>query len=213
MSLPGGILNDPRWIAIGEDLQALPGALLYAFEPGGSFSTPKPLYTTSALTIELTNPVEADADGRFPAMYLDIGGYDLILKDANDVQIWSCRNVEDIGQSFLSELGSYLAEGRSSLSSGDTILSSDLSVTVDGTGGPDPCIINAQPVADRTEELVIQNRGDVDVAFTPAGSETVNGVAAVFTIPAGTTPNWPTLVVRPRQADTDYLVVSASFFS
>lgn len=212
-ALPGAVLWNPRWQARNDDDEPLPGAKLYAWETGGTFSTPQALYSDVDLEVPLSNPVEADEGGFFPEMFMLPEGYDLSLFDADDNPIRTAINVEDIGQAFLSSLGAYQAEGRRDLEDGDTILDSDLLVTVDGTGGPDPCVINLQPVADRTEQLVIMNVGDVDVEITPDGSEMVNFVAAAFVLPAGTTPNWPSVTLLPSVDDSSYLVVSAPFVS
>lgn len=45
-----------------------PGALLWWYESGGT--TPADTYTTPALDVENSNPVEADGEGRFPAIWL-----------------------------------------------------------------------------------------------------------------------------------------------
>lgn len=48
----------------------------------GGTTTPVNTFTTSALDVENSNPVEADADGRFPAIWLAPGTYKYILTDA-----------------------------------------------------------------------------------------------------------------------------------
>lgn len=209
MALPGGILFDPRWIAFDADGAILPGALLASYETGGTFSTPQFLYSDSDLTTPLTNPVEADTDGRFPAMYLLPTGYDLRLSDADGNTIWSCENVEDIGQAFLSDLGAELATGSRDVTSGYTITDTDNLVTVDSTGGADPCIINLQPAADRGFPLTIKNNGTVALAVTPDGVETIDGVTGAFTVPAASSPTFPSILLAPDPDGTGYWILSA----
>lgn len=64
-------------------LSVVPGAQLFFYETGGT--TLAPVYTTDALTTELTNPVEANAAGVWPSIYLDTDNYTYrsVLKDAD----------------------------------------------------------------------------------------------------------------------------------
>ncbi len=68
-------------------LQVVPGAKLYFYETGGT--TLAPIYTTDALTTELANPVEANAAGVWPNIYLDTGNYTyrVVMKDADGVTL------------------------------------------------------------------------------------------------------------------------------
>lgn len=209
MSLPGGVLCNVRWQAFDADGAILPNAQLFSYETGSTFSTPQFLYSDSDLTTPLTNPVVADTDGRFPEMFLLPTGYDLRLKDENDVTIWSAVDVEDIGQAFLSDLGAELATGSRDVTSGYTITDTDNLVTVDSTGGADPCIINLQPAADRGFPLTIKNMGDIALAVTPDGVETIDGVTGAFTVPAGASPTFPSILLAPDPDGTGYWVLAA----
>lgn len=61
----------------------MPGAYYQFYESGTT--TPAAVYADGALSTPLTNPVEADSDGRFPAIYLDPGVvYRVQLYDADD---------------------------------------------------------------------------------------------------------------------------------
>lgn len=65
------------------DANGLPvaGAKLYFYATGTT--TPQAIYSTSALSTQLTNPVEANAAGVFPNIYLnDALDYRLVIKDA-----------------------------------------------------------------------------------------------------------------------------------
>lgn len=55
--------------ATDSDNNPLPGAKLYFYTTGTT--TPEDVYTTSALSVAHSNPVEADSAGNFPAIYLD----------------------------------------------------------------------------------------------------------------------------------------------
>ena len=75
----------PIGSVFGQNVQPSTGAKLFFFETGTS--TPKTTFSDQAETIPHTDPVIADARGRFPAIFLS-GVYDVELKDANDVLIW-----------------------------------------------------------------------------------------------------------------------------
>lgn len=60
---------------------SLGGAKLFFYEVGTA--TKKTVYTDKALTIPHTNPVVADAAGRFAAIYTD-GAYKVVLSDSTD---------------------------------------------------------------------------------------------------------------------------------
>lgn len=75
-----------------------PGAKLVAYQ--ANTTTPQDTYTTAALAVANANPVIADADGRFPPIFLGDGlTYDLILKDANDTVIWTAEDVAALSSS------------------------------------------------------------------------------------------------------------------
>jgi hypothetical protein len=72
--------------ALGTNAVLQSGAKLYTYEPGTT--TPKSVYTNAALTVPHTNPVVADSDGRFDAIFLDPAEiYRLVLKTSADVTI------------------------------------------------------------------------------------------------------------------------------
>lgn len=59
----------PRFKATDKDNNPIPGAFLAFFAT--QTSTPQPIYADYLLTIALPNPVKADANGLFPAIWLD----------------------------------------------------------------------------------------------------------------------------------------------
>lgn len=63
----------------------LPGAKLYWYISGSSTETDT--FADNDLQVPNSNPVIADANGRFPAMYLNSGSYKYVLTDADDVTI------------------------------------------------------------------------------------------------------------------------------
>lgn len=74
-------------------------------------ATPTDTYTDDGLGTPNSNPVEADADGRFPSMWVGPGSYKYVLLDADSVVIktqddWT---VPDAPPSFDSSLDNFLA--------------------------------------------------------------------------------------------------------
>lgn len=65
--------------------RTLPNAKLYAYEAGTT--TPKNTYTGKSLTNKNPHPVVSDAAGRFPVIWLESGGYRIIVEDEDGVQI------------------------------------------------------------------------------------------------------------------------------
>ena len=71
----------------------LAGAKLYFYEAGTS--TLKNIYADIDMTTALSNPVIADAGGRFVPIYFDGQAYKVALYTANDVLIWTADHVEN----------------------------------------------------------------------------------------------------------------------
>lgn len=67
------------------------GALLYFYLTGTS--TPLDTFSESTLVTPNTNPVVANAAGRFGAIFLGSSSYKVVLKDADGVEIWSADPV------------------------------------------------------------------------------------------------------------------------
>jgi len=69
----------------------LAGGKLYFYLAGTE--TPSPVYADQFLLTALPNPLVLDAAGRAPQHYLDALSYKEVLKNANDVTIWTADNV------------------------------------------------------------------------------------------------------------------------
>ena len=81
---------------VGSGVKPADGAQLFFSDTGLPFSSdPRPTYTDSGAGTPNTNPVIADSSGVFADIYL-AGAYRAVLKDKNDVQIWSADNVEGV---------------------------------------------------------------------------------------------------------------------
>ncbi|MCK9370057.1 hypothetical protein M0R04_09155 [Candidatus Dojkabacteria bacterium] len=85
----GTLFNYPKFKAFDSNGNLLVGGKLYTFVP--DTVTQKATYFDSDLTTPHTNPVIMDASGE-ATIYFD-GLYDIILTDADDVQIWTMDGV------------------------------------------------------------------------------------------------------------------------
>lgn len=69
----------------------LAGAKLYFYDAGTT--TLKNIYADSDLTVAQSNPVIADAGGRFAPIYIDGNPFKVVLYNVSDNLIWSADNV------------------------------------------------------------------------------------------------------------------------
>lgn len=84
------LLTLPRQFHVNSAGSPYAGAKLHTYRAGTT--TELDVYKTSALSVAHTNPVVADANGIFPAIYIDPGsGYDLkiVLTTSADVELWT----------------------------------------------------------------------------------------------------------------------------
>ena len=157
-------------------------------------STPKAVYSTADGDVPLGTSVTLDADGRAPAIFLGLDGYKVILADATGTIVWTQDQVETVGETALATLGVVLATGSRDVVSTYAPDDADVLVTVDGTGGANPCLITLPLAATRGQPLTIKNVGTVPLSLLPQGSDTIEGEAwASYTIPAAATPLFPTV--------------------
>lgn len=159
-------------------------------------STPLETYSDSDLVTSNGVRVDFDADGRTTVpVFLSPTGYKFEVYDSNDVLLYTADDVEDIGETFASLFGQLQAAGSKNVTSGYTVLSTDRLVTVASTGGPNPCIVNLPNAADFTGMLTIKNVGTVALAVTPTGVQTIDDVAAAYTVTAASTPQFPSIIL------------------
>jgi parallel beta-helix repeat protein len=75
---------------VGAGIRPSSGAKLFFYATGTS--TPKSTFTDATGGTANTNPVIANANGVFPAIFFN-GSFNVALKDSNDVQIWTADPV------------------------------------------------------------------------------------------------------------------------
>src|SRR5688572_26121686 len=88
------IFQLPKQTQIDSSVRVTPGAKAYFYAT--TTTTPQDTYTTSARNVAHPNPVVADANGVFPAIYLDPSlVYKLTLTTSADVLIYTVDPVND----------------------------------------------------------------------------------------------------------------------
>lgn len=68
------------------------GAKAYFYDAGTT--TPRTVYSDSALTVPRTQPVEADSSGKFPAIYVQAGVYKIKVTQSDNTLIYEQDNVD-----------------------------------------------------------------------------------------------------------------------
>jgi hypothetical protein len=179
--VPGGLLPWVDRLFHDTNGDPLPGGKVDFFATGTS--TRKDTFTDAQLTIPHPNPVILDAEGR-ATVFLEAGGYDVVIKDANDVVIATIVGVIDLAQTFLSGSGGsgivaapfLLTPAQLGVTSGTVIDQATNLVTVNSTGGADPCVITLPPANGRTggRVLLVKNMGNIFVNLTPGAGDTID---------------------------------------
>ena len=85
----------PRYSPMSGNGTSYPAAKLYFYETGTT--TPKDTYSDAGLTTPNANPVVANADGLFGAIYLGTGDYAVTLKDASNNTLWTVDPQSGLG--------------------------------------------------------------------------------------------------------------------
>lgn len=206
MSLPYALMPVCRQQFLDPDGNPYAGGTLTFYEAGTS--TPKAVYSTSDGSVSLGTSVTLDAGGYAVAIYLAPGGYKVVLSDADDVVIWTQDEVEDIASTFLAELGLNLLEGAKDETSGYEVLTTDSFVSLASTGGADPCVVTLPAASTHSLPLCIKNLGTVALAVTPNGGDTIDGINAVYTVPAAVSPLFPAIWMMSDGSSGWHIVAS-----
>ena len=150
-----------------------------------------------------TNPVELDSSGfATGGIFLSPTLYDVVVMDSTTAELYTIEGVGNPGQIVFAGLGTTLATGSQNVVSGYQVLSTDQFVTVNSTGGANPCVIQLPPASDRATTangnglpLTIKNLGNIALAVTPDGSDTIEVDNAAYTVGASTTPLFKSILL------------------
>ncbi len=162
-------------------------------------STPLATYADSSLVTANPTTIALDAGGRPTVdVYLAATGYKFVVEDAGGSTVYTYDNVENVGQVFSQTFGTVLSTGAKAETSGYTVLSTDRLVTVDGTGGANPCVINLPAVSSATSPVGIKNLStSIPVSVTPNGSDLIELTNSAYSIPAASGTTYPGIWLVP----------------
>jgi hypothetical protein len=166
-------------------------------------TTKQDTFSDSDLTIANANPIVLDANGQ-PAdqIFLSPTGYKVVLATPTDtdpptspVKTWD--HVTDQGYIFSQLYGTLQVTETVALNqtSGYVVLTTDRFVTMNG--GATPTVVYLPPAADYSGGfLVIKNMSTtINLAITPDGTDTIDGMAAVFTVAFGGAGVYPSVIL------------------
>lgn len=181
----------PRLQFFDGDGDPYPLSKLYTYVAGTT--TPAATYSDSDLGSANSNPVVADADGRFGAIYLAASSYRFVFSTADDVVIFTADDIQDPGSEFASNFGTAMSAGSRNVATGYTLLTTDRLVTVSSSGAT---IFNLLPAASFTSQVTIKNMQAGTVVITPSGSDTVDS-NSTWVLEAAADPVFPCVTLCP----------------
>lgn len=183
------------------------GGFVHTFAAGTT--TPLATYTDADLSVANPVEIELDSDGRPPdPIFLTATGYKFEVYDEDSVLQYTVDDIEDVGQVFAEHFGTLQSDGTKNVTSGYTVLETDRLVTVASSGGPDPCLVNLPAAADYTGMLTIKVVGTIDVDVTPNGLETLDSLAAAYTVPGAVSPLFPAIMLVNNGVSAWYIIGS-----
>jgi microcystin-dependent protein len=183
----------PNFQALDANGDPYSGGKLYTYTAGTT--TPKAAYTDSALSVEADNPVILDSRGE-AVIYLS-GSYKLVLKDSDDVTIWTVDGVSSLpttdGNEEANDFAKFTSAGvLTGRSYAEVKADLDLEIGVD--------VLAQQTIGIADDNLVEidGDPGDGEYAqFTEnglkglTGAELLAALGATATVPTGTVIIWP----------------------
>jgi hypothetical protein len=172
-------------------------------------STPAVTYSDAELTTALPVVIDLGADGRPTTnVWLDNHYYKFVIKDALGATVRTIDGVGSPGDIFAATYGT-IAVTASALdeTSGFTI-TNETFVTVDSTGGANPAVINLPAAADYSKAVIIKNMGTIALAITPNGADTIDGIAAAYTVAASASPLFRSVTLMSDGVDAWWVVAS-----
>lgn len=166
---------------------------LYFYE-AGSLVTLQDTYSDSDLTTANANPIQLDADG-LPTnpIFLQAKAYQVKVTDSASVTLYTKDNVADPGFIALQYASWHATEGSTATGAGPYIvLATDNLVQVSTV--TTPFVVQLPAATARGIPLIVKNlSAAVSVRVTPAGADTIDTVAAYYTVPAAVSPLMPSI--------------------
>ena len=191
MAFPYGLLPwiELRFVKLDADTgQVVPNALGTVETFLAGTSTPQVTYTDQNGTANPTT-ITLDSDGRPPnPIFLGPVGYKFTVSDSDANVLYTLDDVEDIGLTFASNIGTLQTVGVTNEAPGYIVDPADRLVTIDTTGSAtEPARITLPAASSYTGILAIKNVGPIGLAIDPNGSDAIDidtGGAAILLPPA-----------------------------
>ena len=203
MSLSYALMPVPRQRFVDADGIAYAGGTVTFYATGAS-TIPKAVYSTHRGTVSLGTSVELDASGYLRGVYLERGGYRLVVKDIDGTIVQTTDGVADTAATYFDRIGAEWAAG--SVVTGDhTVLATDALITVTSSSQR---TVSLPAASAHLTPIAIKNRGSATVLISPAGSDEVEGAASDWTLAAGEFPTYPTIWLYPDGVSAWWIVAS-----
>jgi hypothetical protein len=162
-------------------------------------STPAATYTDSDLGVANPVVIDLDASGLPPdPIFLAAHGYKFELADADAVVLATYDNIENVGQVWTETYGEQQTEGSLNVATGYTVVATDRFVTMGSAGGN----ILLPAASDFTASITLKNMSTTTaMTVTPNGSDTIDGIAALYSVAASTSPTFKTITLISNGVD------------
>jgi hypothetical protein len=183
----------------------VPGAQLFFYSTGTT--TKLPVYSDAALTVELTNPVQANAAGVWPSIYLDDSLiYRVVLKDADGAEL-------DDQDPYLASVADDVTAGMQSLADAAAASASAAATSAsEADASATDALASAQAAAAFGGPLYVNTAAGL--AATVSGEEfavdNLDGTAGVYLNSAGSAVLQRTIIIDPSANGTAALIGTAS---
>lgn len=192
----------------------LAGGLVYTYAAGTT--DPEATYSESDLNAgsARTNPIVLGDDGRPEdglAIYIQPIMYRFDVHNSDDVLLYTVDDVGDRGYINTVYAGAQQTEGGDTERTGTyDMVATDRMIRFDTSGGAGT--LNLLAAAEYSQIVVVKNMSTNTIAVTPDGSDTIEGIAAAFTIPAASSPTFPTLQLAPDDSGDGWWIVGSHGF-
>jgi hypothetical protein len=203
MSLANALMPVPRQRFVDADGVAYAGGTVTFYETGAS-TIPKPVFSTHRGTVSLGTIIDLDASGYLRGVYLERGGYRLVVKDAEGTTVLTQDGVSDTAATYFERIGQEWSAG-SVVTADHTVLATDFFIIMTSSSQR---TVTLPAAAAHLTPIAIKNEGSSTVLIAPAGSDEVEGVAGTWTLPAGGFPLYPTIWLYPDGVSAWWIVAS-----